>query len=213
MPFKKDQQINFLNQHFKLILFLTMVIIFGLAYWLSWSSLIKQYQSLSKQVIKEKKENLEKQKGNFNQLSEMNEIYNHVNPDLKNKITQLLPSGPNLPDLYCNLNTLASTTGYQILSIEVEFPKEEKAPESINNSSTPAETNSYSSQETEELFKTEKKLKEIKINLALQGGGYLSLKKFLDLIEHNLRMIDIELLNYDPKKMVVDIRMKTYYLE
>ena len=54
-------------------------------------------------------------------------------------------------------------------------------------------------------------LKEIKISLELKGYGYLNLKNFTNLIEKNLRIFDIESLNYEIEESIVEIKLRTYY--
>ena len=56
-------------------------------------------------------------------------------------------------------------------------------------------------------------IKEFKIDLILQGSGYLTLKNFIDLLEHNLRIVDITALFYDSSKKTTSFTLTSYYYQ
>ena len=214
---KKTKKINLFAKYFKPILFFTVVIIFSIAYFLFLSPLISKYHELSDQTIKEKRENLDKQKKIFSELSKINKIYNQVTPYLKDKVSELLPSQPDLPNLYYTLDQLTRDGGYKMLSISIEVPKEKQktshrqASNQANKSESLTQEQGINGAESEGLSKTEKSLREIGITLSLEGGGYLAFKDFLDLLEHNLRILDVESFSYNPKETDIELRLKTYY--
>lgn len=217
----KDKQLNFFNRHFKSLLFLTVVVILVGAYLLLFSPLIAKTRDLSQNVIKEKEDDLTQQKKLFNELSQLNNIYNQVSPTLKERVADLLPPDPTLPNLYYNLDQLAKEAGYIVLSVNTELPKVEasKAVPSLSESLGKNEggLNGMEAKavplEKSVLTSSKKNLKEIKITLGLSGGGYLNFKSLLDLIEHNLRIIDAESFTYTPEEADIELNLKTYYYE
>lgn len=210
----KKETLNLFTKYFKPVLFLTVVIIFAAIYFLSLSPLLSKYQMLSGQVIQEKKENLEKQKKLLGELSELNNIYDKISPYLKERALEVLPVESDLPNLYYNLDQLAKEAGCQLLSINVELSKQEK------ETKVPMDETHQLEMEAAALIESmpqptngQKTLKEIKISLNLQGGGYLNLKKFLDLVAHNLRLFDITSFNYTPEDMGIKMDLKAYYYD
>lgn len=220
MPLKKEK-LNLFTRYFKPILFLTVVIILGAAYFLLLSPLFKEYQTLTKQVIEEKRENLEQQKKIFNELSELNKVYNEVSPSLKDKVQELLPTQPALPNLYYNLDQLATVAGYKILSVDINVPKQEqkkstqefRAPTEEMGEGEEIRPAEMTGAKMSEPAISQKSLKEIKITLELEGNGYLTFKNFLDLLEHNLRILEVESFSYDPEETTISLNLKTYYYQ
>ena len=66
--------------------------------------------------------------------------------------------------------------------------------------------------ETNEKDSAPKKgLQILKVNLGLEGSGYQNLKIFLSALENNLRIFDLESLNWDPSDTSFEVSFKTYY--
>lgn len=210
----KDK-INYFSKYFKPILFLIVVIIFAVTYFLFVSPLISQYQTLSTSVMAEKEENLQQQQIIYNELHQLNEKYEEISPYLKDKILNLLPDQPELADLYYNLDQLVQQANYKLLSIDIQAPEEKevsKAADAYNQEmlmQTEQEMTAGEMAVSQPAAPT-KTLKEIKITLSLEGSGYLNFKNFLNIIEHNLRIIDIESFNYNSEQETIDLSLKTY---
>lgn len=210
----KSKKINFFSRYFSPLLFLSVVIIFILAYFLLLAPLISEYQKLSQSVINEKEEELERQKDVFNELSELNNIYKNVSSQLKERVEKVLPADPNLPNLYYSLDQIASDTGYKLHSIGILTPQEEYNKMSAEEIERIIEQGVLDDVNTDSLVQVvtrRKTVKTIKINLGLEGSGYLSLKKLLDAIENNLRIFDIQSFGYVPQDVEIELVLQTYY--
>ncbi len=218
---QKNQKLDIFNRYFKPLLFLTVVIILVGAYFLLLSPLITQTQNLSQNVIQAKEDDLAQQKKLFNELSQLNNIYNQVSPALKERAMDFLPPVPALPDLYYNLDQIAREAGYAVSAINIELPKAEagkitpvlNAPPSEDGSDLAGSEAKTGLLEKPTAVNPKKNLKEIKITLSLSGGGYLNLKSLLNLMEHNLRIIDVESFAYTPEKTDMELILKTYYYQ
>jgi len=198
----KNQQITtkqkitiFFNNYFKFILIFCVFVIFLLSYFLFFPSLIKQYSKMNQQVFEEKKSELAKQKDILKELTELNNIYEKISPSLKEKVLNLLPDEIGLANLYYNLDQLAKQSKYEIDKIDVVAPKQKQT------------------KTIEQLEENERTtvLKEVKISIKLDGEGYLNLKEFINLLENNLRIFDIENFNYNSEKSNIELKLRTYY--
>ncbi len=180
----------YFNKYFNPILITSIILVFGLCYFLFAPSLIKQYTKMNQSIISEKKIELDEQQNILKELIKLNNIYESIGPSLKEKVLNLLPTDVDLANLYYNLSQLAKESNYEIEEIKVVLPKNDKEKEQENLKAS---------------------LKEIKISLELKGYGYLNLKNFTNLIEKNLRIFDIESLNYEIEESIVEIKLRTYY--
>ncbi len=150
---------------------------------------------MNQQVFEEKKSELAKQKDILKELTELNNIYEKISPSLKEKVLNLLPDEIGLANLYYNLDQLAKQSKYEIDKIDVVAPKQKQT------------------KTIEQLEENERTtvLKEVKISIKLDGEGYLNLKEFINLLENNLRIFDIENFNYNSEKSNIELKLRTYY--
>jgi len=183
---------NFLNQHLKSIIFLLGVLIFAASYFLLWQPAWQKMNiDYSQAVIKEKEATLTAKKKIWQSLKDTEEIYLSISPEAKARVLEFLPRDQELPNLYYNLDQLAKTAGYKIVTLVV-------------NQETDEETNEKDSA-------PKKGLQTLKVNLSLEGSGYQNLKNFLSALENNLRIFDLESLNWDPSDTSFEVSFKTYY--
>lgn len=189
----KDGQKKFLVKNFSSVVFLSIIVIGILFYWLLFAPVFKAQDQYNETVLQNKTKEYETKKGMLNELQEANEIYNKISPDLKEKLIEILPYTPDLPDIFNNFEQLALASDFEILSLD--------AVPLINNKKVKAEVGKND------------KIKEIKINIVIQGSSYVNFKKFLDLIEHNLRIFDVESYVYAPEETKYSLVLKTYFYE
>ena len=183
---------NFLNQHLKSIIFLLGVLIFAASYFLLWQPAWQKMNiDYSQAVIKEKEATLTAKKKIWQSLKDTEEIYLSISPEAKARVLEFLPRDQELPNLYYNLDKLAKAAGYKIVTLVV-------------NQETDKETNEKDSA-------PKKGLQTLKVNLSLEGSGYQNLKNFLSALENNLRIFDLESLNWDPSDTSFEVSFKTYY--
>lgn len=219
-----EKSINFFSQYFKPILFLVVVLILAIGYFLFLSPLISDYQELSSSLITAKEKDLQSQQEIYNKLVQADKIYQDTSPYLKDKVLNLLPGQPDLPNLYYNLEQLAMDAKYKLLSFSVHLPEENGKDKvyfvqpagiedlNLNKNSV------VSPEEIDQLILSQstnksKTLNQIGIDVTLSGIGYINFKNFLDFIEHNLRIIDVNLISYDPTEDKIDLSLVTYYYQ
>lgn len=183
---QKDK-LNYLSKYFKPILFLSVVVIFVLVYFILISPLLSQYQTLSSSLTASKEQNLQQQEI-YNELYQLNKIYDEISPYSRDKVLDALSGQPELPNLYYNLEQLATDANYKLLSFSIDLPELEGKQQRFA-------------------------VQPININLTLKGIGYLNFKNFLNFLEHNLRLIDATSITYDPAEEEIELSLKTYYYQ
>lgn len=190
------------NQHFIMFLIVSILLIVVLIYFLFAPSLIHQYTKMNNKILEEKKIELNKQKDKLKELTELSNVYASINAPLKEKVLQLLPQQTDLANLYYNLYQITQEAKYEIKEIEVTFFKDEQTTKNLDKMAV----------QTDNLEqRLPASLKEIKVDMKLDGKGYLNLKNLVSLLENNLRIFDIEKLEYNIEKSIIEIQLRTYY--
>jgi len=110
-----------------------------------------------------------------------------------------------LPNLYYTLEQLANNANYKLLSTNINLPSDKNK----NNQAS----SQFLLDESDTVTDEPKKVKRADIILSLEGSGYSNLKKFIDSVENNLRLMDIKSVSYDPTKTTVSINLVGYYYE
>jgi Tfp pilus assembly protein PilO len=202
---KKKKKSNILAKNFGFALFLSYLIIGVVFYIFIFSPLMEKRSLYNSSVLETKKSELLNKEKLLKELKQANDIYQKITPELKNKMFQILPQAPDLPELYSDLEILAKQSGFELKSVSAVILENKKKDNVVNklNSPVPVEF------EIQNLKTT----KEIKISLVINGSGYTQFKQFLDLIEHNIRILDIESYTYSPEDTSHSLVLRTYFYE
>jgi len=112
------------------------------------------------------------------------------------KMFNILPTDKDIPSLFVQLEDIAQINGLSLTSIDM-VEKEEitiiRSAEELEKQLAPG-------------------IKQLQINLSMQNGNYDKMKNFLSSIENNLRLFDIETLNFNKDALEFDVNLITYYL-
>ncbi|MBU1132564.1 type 4a pilus biogenesis protein PilO [Patescibacteria group bacterium] len=106
------------------------------------------------------------------------------------KILEILPQEKDLPDIFLQLEAMAEKNNLFMNMINVA---EDAA------------------METEEGAPA--KIKKLNLNMNLSGGDYFTLKSYLNDMEKNLRLMDVQSIVYSPESKTFNLSVNTYYLE
>jgi len=183
---------NFINQHFKSIIFILGIIIFAAAYFLLWQPAFEKIKYFNSTLLQEKEAALTTKKILLNNLKEMEKKYLSITPETKTKISEFLPLSQDLPYLYNNLDQITKASGYKIIALTVNQKTDDEETGGKNSS-------------------RKQGLSTLIVNLKLEGSGYQNLKNFLLALENNLRIFDLESLNWDPTETNLELSFRTYY--
>lgn len=122
-------------------------------------------------------------------LRRINRNYREINSEEVKKLDQVLPEEKDIPGLFVQFQALAAKHDFQLLSINI----------------------SEDSFRGANLDKSQK-IKRLNISLNLTGGDYSEFKEFLESIELNLRIFDINATYFTPGSDSYSLNLFTYYL-
>jgi len=201
--------IKFFSQNFKKIFrFLPLIFLFLaflgglLLIWPSW----KQIQSLKQQITRQENV-LASQQANLAAVHEFRETFQQTKLDIE-KINQILPIQESIPNLLVQLESAALESGLIFKSINFSTQnKEEQETDSIISDLAP---------DTEEENQRQNRVISYKItsiDLAIEAS-YKNLKKYLSVLENNLRIMDvvsISIKNSITDKYLINLKINVYH--
>ncbi len=181
---------------------------------LVWQMTLPFYQEVKTQrsVLTQKQNDLEKQKEATKRIEDLTATYKAKSADFE-KIRQMLPLNKEVPQLLAQFESLASQSGLILGSINFSETASQqvvsaKSEEDLSDGAGTAAVTPSQAQNTP--YNT------LSINLKLTGT-YSAFKNFLTNAESNLRMIDIQSVEFSPKEdsgeiMDFSIGGRVYYL-
>ncbi len=148
---------------------------------------IKEYEEEHKNLFSAKQKKL-------NNLNDYIESYRKISSSEKEKIVSMLPNKYNREELFSELNHLVDKNNLMLKEI------------SVNKKAT-------SSQEEKKDPLLNLGVQEYSINMSVAGVNYYSLRNFLDTLENNIRILDVNGIDFAPKSRIVKLELSTYYLK
>jgi len=206
---------DFFIKYYNWLLILSVILILSSGYLL----LLKpKYNSITKAINDNKvlrsvmQENYIDRENYFNELTKLVDTYKSyaIGPEDIKRMNFILPAEKgdyiDTTNLLASIESLIKTSGLILNSLDVSYAKEiEKLPPFPSapaaNSPAPADEN------------TLKDINKISINASVMGANYNGLKNLLNLIENNLRLIDINDINFSMDSETVSLRMSAYYMD
>lgn len=111
-----------------------------------------------------------------------------ISTDDKRILDMALPTKPDFSALIENISSMAERSGFVVNNIDLE------------DSNGRTTKNNLSSN-----------IGKVSIRLKLSGGDYANLRRFVDLTESSVMMMDIYAINFSSKNPVYDISLLVYY--
>ncbi len=143
----------------------------------------------------------------LSKLNKYKSAYESITDKDKERISIMLPENINQEDLFTEMESLISSMGYILTSIQISGDKGQ-AGKSRSTRSNPATVDVNQNIDDHGL------IGEIRMSLNISGAtDYDSVKKLLTNLENNLRIMDIESLGFSFEGSSVSLVVKTYYLK
>jgi len=213
---KKDKYFSFtISQKTKIILInlLRMAAATLVSLIFSWGyySLLKpkyEYAEKSLKNYSQKLENYNKRSEYFKSLNKKISNYNNLDPDIVNKIDLMLPKIELFEKLFTEFEAFFNNEGLTVNSINISPDKELNV-----ESKSSARKIKVNGKQKEKPIKKEtlNEIGKINVNVNLSGiSDYNDLKKTLETIENNIRIMDIENINFSGNGNLV-LNITTYY--
>ncbi len=176
--------VKFLSRYHKALTVVLVIIIFAIGYYV----LAPKFQEIISQRTDLKNLTKDKQ-ARESYLADLEKLvanYQKINKSDVENLDQILPTQKDIPGLFVQLQALAQENGFTLATVNLE--------------------------EEPSITSREEKIRKININLNLVGGDYQSLKKFLEAVEYNLRLFDVDAVYFSPDSNNYSISLFTYYI-
>ena len=185
----------FTNKYYKVISAILVIIILTSSYFIFFQEEISEIQKVG---VVDYQEKLNEKKIKENNLVELEEIfskYQKLRKDEIEKLDIILPEEINIPSLYIQLEEWAEDIGLVLSEVSIG-EKSASTPSSKTLGSLP----------------TSLGLKSVAISLSVHGiDSYEKLKLFLNSIEENIRILDVNSITYSQTVDIYNLNLTTYY--
>ncbi len=200
-------RINFVfSRYFKLFMLAIILTIFAGGYIFVVGPKYKEIENKKKEISNNEELEYFKQKRKIKQLNDLINVYKNISQADMEKIDLLLPSEEKIhEELFSQIESIILRNGLLLKSLEID----------TRESSSKSAKNSDSAKikgETEEDV-LPKDIGRVRINLNILGLDYFKLKDLVRVFENNLRLIDIDEINFQPDNNSAIIGFYTYYLK
>ncbi len=139
--------------------------------------------------IKAKQESLSEKQAYLTQLTALEENFRALKTADIGKLEQALPKEEDISGLFVQLENVAVTSGFTLLSVDVSSAENVRGGQ-----------------------KKLQNIKKLNIAMTVDGGNYSALKRLLKEIEMNLRLFDVNSLNFTAGSRLYTLNLSTYYL-
>ena len=197
------------QRYFYYFIFLEIIIIVALGYWFLLKPRINIIFADDTRTALEDQKAQEKVIKYNQQIKELKGIvlgYSRISEIDINKINQILPDKPDERDLFAQIEKIVKANGILLESIFID--------DSDLQAVQPKTRSTRSALEVEATAEAEvisSNMKELKIIFTVSEVSYPAFKSLLNSLESNLRIIDVESIEYDPKDASAIFSVKSYY--
>lgn len=208
---KKRSKINsFLNKYFHFIIIIVVLLILTLAFfYIIKPKYFKAMEAIEGNLSSQKEIYLE-QLTKLNNYKSLVSAYKKVSPGEIKKINSILPDKYEKEQLFIELGYVIPKNGFQLdnLSISEKDDDEERV---ANPRARRGQEEELS--EIDFLRELPQEIGYIKIDLDISLVDYKNFKRLLNILENNIKLLDIYKLSFNPDTESAQISAVSYYLE
>jgi len=198
----KNPKIPFYSKHIKITLFLLLLVLLSLGYFLVVNPQKNRYNQ-AKNDIQSKKQEIESGQAINRKINNVIKQYGSVSPLDRQRLSDVLPLGSDKSSIFVNIESIAKQAGIDVSVISVSDHQDNTT---SANRDILKQADNAPSQATYQLA-------EAQITAGFENVNYISLKKLLNLIESNLRILDIQNFSFNPEESKLELNLKAYYLK
>lgn len=196
---------DFLIGNYKIFLGLAVFMVLGAGYFF----LLKpKYDSISALTSsgKQQESEYERLQGRLDQLLRLKRAYESIDKIDLEKVGEILPDAPLKDELLARIENMIKRNGLLLTSLQIEEVMPEKRTSRLDDTGTPGGV----AKEKDELGND---VGKIKISMDIVGTDYMNLKRLLDVIENNTRLLDVSRLSFSPETNKTSLEILAYYLK
>ncbi len=197
-------------QNFKFFVILTIMVVFGAGYFFFVKQSFFELKEKREKLINMGQNELTAKTKELKELKILKNEYQKLEGLEVQKLIAILPFKKNIPDLFRELENLTQKSGVSLLSLDIT---EGETIDDINLDENKKIKETIQKIENGTSLSEIKNLKSLNIAMEIGGINYYIFKIFLNNLEKNIRLMDVNSFNFDLNKKSQKIMLKTYYLE
>ena len=210
---RRRSKINdFLNKyfHFVVIFIVILILIFSFIYIIK-PKYYKSIETIEGNWSAQKKVYVE-QLNKMNEYKKIVQVYKTISPEQKEKVEDVLPPKYLKERLFIELGYILPENGYQLndLTIVSDYEEDEKDVLDSPRSNTGDEDEFG---ELDFLNVLPENIGYIKVDLNIGLIEYRDFKRLLDILENNIKLMDIYKISFSPETESANIGFVTYYFK
>lgn len=190
----------FLMRYFRLIIIAVCILLIAASY----LYLIKPKYSKISEIETKSKENNEAIRNDlasyYLQLEKYSQSYEKIDQEIVDKINIMLPENSKSEELLSQIEDIVRNRALSLSSIEIEVDETKSSASNIKAGANKDAKGSLPAN-----------VGIMKIKLEVLGVNYEKLKNLLSSLENNLRLMDIENLEFSPTDRKASFEISTYY--
>lgn len=171
------------TRYYGSLLTFSIIIILVITWFLIFSPLYHDYRSLD---LAAKQQEHSETKSTLDKLNQIVKEWDEVSKQDKSKLNYFLPNNEDIPGLLAILDEMAGQSGFVVSKVTLSY--------------------------IEEPIYTNTEIYPLLVSMSIEGAGYRELKNFINKIESNLRLTDVESLSFKSESGVYILNLTTYYL-
>ena len=210
---RRSNQVNaFLNKYFKGLVVLFVLFIFIVAVVYIIIPRFKKTSDFSSQLIKDRKAELLRE---FQVLKDYQTIildYSLIRSSDIERVKKMVPFFYTREDLFIEANHFLLENNFRVDSVvvrDISDKEEDSKHDALGRRNLPSQDEESSLDEY--LKSLNKELGVWILEIDLKDIGYSDLKRYLVLMENNLKISDIYSLDFDPEARTLKVQILTYY--
>ena len=132
------------------------------------------------------KQQLSDRKDYLAALTKLDDLYQSSTKDVSKELSELLPSDQGVPQIFASYEAIGNKFGVSIQSIDI-----------VSDKAVAPKQNSG--------------VQSLLVSMKVANASYDSVKQFLDAVENNVRIADVQSISFDPRSRFIDISLRSYY--
>jgi hypothetical protein len=210
---RRKSKINiFLNKYFQFVVIFIVIIILILSFvYILKPKYYKSIEAIQGNWSAQKKIYIE-QSNRLNDYKKIVEIYKTISPGQKSRLDDVLPAKYLKEKLFIELGYILPRNGYQLNDLTMVSDYEEEK-EDIFTKSRPNSKDEIEFNELSFLQVLPADVGYIKVDLDIGLINYRDFKRLLNILENNIKLIDIYNVSFNPEAESSSISFVTYYFK
>jgi hypothetical protein len=192
-----------LNDHFGLVVFVALLLFLAAAYFLFLQPKFQEVKELVLSNLEQQRSVYELNRQKLADLRLAGSLYQKIGQPELEKFRQVVPEKYPQEKLFGEIEEIVNRGGWLLSGIRIADEDEEAAANEKNGANEEKVGGPYNLDL--------ENVSRVRISLSVKAIDYIGLKKLLKVLENNLRLFDVQSINFSPESKAAEIVISTYY--